>query len=160
MKYLHVKPVAGQRGFTLIEVMMALLITALLASIAIPIYSEVMNRSKVGAIVSDAHAVYNALMRFNIDEGTFPAMADFDKATLAPLSTNGYFESYDTFNSKLAGGQIQLYVQFADQFVILLQPEHDPTQFIYIYHTNIWGFWRDGIYLLKDGVLVKTDQQT
>lgn len=150
----------GQRGFTLIEVLLVLVILALLAAIAIPIYSQVLNKSKVSAIVSDAHGVYNALMRFNVDEGIFPAMADFDKATLAPLSTGGYFEAYDTLNSKLAGGEIQLYVQFADQFVILLAPEHDPTNFIYIYHTNIWGFWRDGIYLLEDGELVKSDHQT
>jgi prepilin-type N-terminal cleavage/methylation domain-containing protein len=150
----------GQRGFTLIEVLLVLVILALLAAIAIPIYSQVLNKSKVSAIVSDAHGVYNALMRFNIDEGNFPAMADFDKTTLAPLSTGGYFEAYDTLNSKLAGGEIQLYVQFADQFVILLAPEHDPTNFIYIYHTNIWGFWRDGIYLLEDGELVKSDHQT
>jgi prepilin-type N-terminal cleavage/methylation domain-containing protein len=150
----------GQRGFSLIEVLLVLVITALLAAIAIPIYSQVLNKSKVSAIVSDAHGVYNALMRFNIDEGNFPATDDFDKATLAPLSTGGYFEAYDTLNSKLAGGEIQLYVQFADQFVILLAPEHDPTNFIYIYHTNIWGFWRDGIYLLEDGELVKSDHQT
>ena len=140
--------------------MMVLLITGLLASIAIPIYTEVLNKSKTGAIVSDAHAVYNALMRFNVDEGGFPSMAEFDKATLAPLSTNGYFDGYETLNSKLSGGQINLYVQFADQFVVLLQPEHDPTKFIYIYHTNIWGFWRDGIYLLVKGELVKSDNQT
>ena len=145
-----------ERGITLFELLMVILIIFLIASMAIPVLTKAREQSRMGAVIADSHEVYNAFVRYNVDEGYFPSLDDFDKATLAPLTTNGYFEEYASFKEKLLGEEILAYIGLGDQFLVILRPKHKPEQVVYIGHTDfLEDDWIDGVYMLVDGHVVK-----
>ena len=83
----------GAAGFTLIELLIVVAIIGLLASIAIPIYANIIERTNRNAFVADADTLYKAFMRYYIDHGSFPTDAGlntFDPDTLAPLTSEDY----------------------------------------------------------------------
>ena len=147
-----------ERGITLFELLMVILIIVLIAHIAVPVLMNARKQTRMGAVIADSHEVYNAFVRYNVDEGYFPSVADFDKATLAPLTTDGYFENYASFNEKLFGEEILIYIGLGDQFLVILRPKHKPDQVMYIGHTDfLEDKWIDGVYMLVDGRVVKAD---
>lgn len=64
-----------QRGFTLIELMIAVAIVGILAAIAIPAYTDYMNRSKVSEAMAAANACKTAVTEFVAANGALPANA-------------------------------------------------------------------------------------
>jgi len=51
----------GQRGFTLIEILVVIVIVAVLSAIAIPVYAAQRDKSKAAALSENRHAVYVSL---------------------------------------------------------------------------------------------------
>ena len=84
---------AGQRGFTIIELMIVVAIIGILAAIAIPSYQNYLTRAKVTEGVTLAQPVKLAVTEFYQDRGVLPA----DNAALslgAPSELGGeYTES-------------------------------------------------------------------
>lgn len=60
------------RGFTLIELMLALVVAALLGAIALPSYRNYINKSRVSQAIADMKLIEMNLERFNTDRGKFP----------------------------------------------------------------------------------------
>lgn len=54
------KKLKNEKGFTLIEFFAVIVILGIIAAIAIPSINKVIQNSRVGAVQSDAIAVYNA----------------------------------------------------------------------------------------------------
>ena len=81
----------GQKGFTLIELMIVIAIIGILAAIAIPQFSKYRARSYVAATKADAKNVFTAVNAYLVDNpgGTPPAAA----ATTGP---NPMPAPYDT----------------------------------------------------------------
>lgn len=67
------------KGFTLIEIIVALIIVGVLASIALPKYGRVMERSRQAEAISILSVMRGAQLRYSADNGTYTSStADLD----------------------------------------------------------------------------------
>lgn len=153
------------RGFTLVEILIVLTIITLMGAIAVPHYTEAIRKSRAAALTADSRNIYDAMMRYRADKGTFPSETDFDKVTLSPLSTEGYLSQAKSITRKLLGDQIFLYlapdVDGPDQqFIIVSRHETDPSVIVATVHTDLIdedGEWIDGIYVITEEDLQDAD---
>lgn len=63
----------GRRGFTLVELLMAMTIVGLLSAIAVPKFRHVKRRATATQILGDFDVVRVAALSFYVDSGYFPA---------------------------------------------------------------------------------------
>ena len=158
-------------GFTLIELLIVVAIIGLLASIAVPVYARVIEKTNRNAFVADANLLYDAFRQFYIDNSKFPSEGGgqpLDVTTLAPLTTENYLSpaAAASFLRKQQGNQINIYiapdVTGADSDILIgMRPKYDPTDMIYIFYTDLlddsYGPL-EGVYFYRDGQLVRVDE--
>jgi len=152
-------------GFTLIELMIVVVIISLATAMAIPVYEDAIKNSHRSALQADCYQLYQSLMTYQFDNDKFPAESEFDVKTLAPLSTEGYFNASATFTSKLRDRQLLVYlapdVDGTDtQFITVAQADIDPTVILAVVYTNIVSEtdgWVDGVYLITPEDLEDAD---
>jgi prepilin-type N-terminal cleavage/methylation domain-containing protein len=152
-------------GFTLIELMIVVVIISLATAMAIPVYEDAIKNSHRSALQADCYQLYQSLMTYQFDNDKFPAESEFDVKTLAPLSTEGYFNASATFTSKLRDRQLLVYlapdVDGTDtQFITVAQADIDPTVIFAVVYTNIVSEtdgWVDGVYLITPEDLEDAD---
>jgi type IV pilus assembly protein PilA len=77
---------AGRRGFTLVELMIVVAIIGVLAAIALPLYSNIGSRARIGKAQADLRTLASAVSIFGFHMGTLPAaLTDLSQQTTNAL---------------------------------------------------------------------------
>jgi prepilin-type N-terminal cleavage/methylation domain-containing protein len=156
----------GERGFTLIEVLIVVAIIGLLTATAVPVYRDAQAKAQRAALAGDMKELYSAFMRYHVDRGGFPSDSGagaFNITTLNPLANSGYFPSVDGLKSKTYDNRMYWYWAPDwegpnSDFIVIARSKVDPNVWVYAMHYDLLGlFAYDGVYLLLDGQLVRAD---
>lgn len=86
-----------QRGFTIVELLIVIVIIAILAAITIVAYNGIQQRANDSRRMNDANAMTKALAQYYVRNGSFPATAPNPGNSTWELSTDpGFLSSLGT----------------------------------------------------------------
>lgn len=77
----------GQRGWTMIELLMVMLIMGILVNLAVPALRLIRRRAEAAHVIGDIRVIQIAAQSHAADRGTFPATGQFGEvpATMVPM---------------------------------------------------------------------------
>lgn len=88
------KSMRGQKGFTLVELMVVIAIIGVLAAIAVPMFTDSTDSAKNAKSQADKKALESALQLYYVDNSKYPVAATYGGlgAILAPSSGKKYMK--------------------------------------------------------------------
>ncbi len=94
MKWLYRNLYRKEKGFTLVELMIVIIILAVLTAIAIPSYMVLRDRARRAAAQSELKNIATAMEMYNADEDTYPDTGF--AALILALEGGGYMDPVPT----------------------------------------------------------------
>ena len=89
-----IKNLKKQKGFTLIELMVVIVIIGILVAIALPNFIGAQDRAKISSVKANMHTVQTMLETYGVDwGGTYPGTAAI-LATEANTASNPYWKNF------------------------------------------------------------------
>ena len=82
------KLLKNQKGFTLVELMIVIVIVGILAAVAVPIYQSNIKKAKMSECDAALGTIRTSLRVYFAEHGTYPANASGTLATAAHLDIN------------------------------------------------------------------------
>lgn len=86
------KLLKDEKGFTLIELMVVVVIIGILAAIAVPAFSDASDKAKVSKAKADLRTIESALEIYYAEHGEYPD-ADSDNTLPDVLEDDGYIKT-------------------------------------------------------------------
>ena len=77
----------SQKGFTIVELLIVIVVIAILAAISIVAYTGVQNNARLTQYQADAKTVIDAANAYNAEHGTFPTHAQLGSYNTVKLSS-------------------------------------------------------------------------
>ena len=84
--YLH----KNERGFTLVELLIVVIILAVLSGIAVPSYMALRNRARESGTESEMRNIATAIEMYNADKNYYPKTSSIDELKVALEGDPGY----------------------------------------------------------------------
>lgn len=99
-----IKRMKTQKGFTLIELMVVIVIIGILVAIALPNFIGAQDRAKISSVKANMHTVQTMLETYGVDwGGTYPSTVS-QLVTEAVGASNPYYKDFtNPFTSKSMG---------------------------------------------------------
>lgn len=94
------RPPAKVRGFTLIEIMIAIVIIGLLAALAVPAFQRLKQRSLATLMANDFRQIQASFERTNLEMGRWPPAAG---SGVTPLNMDGILPTAYSLPSPVGG---------------------------------------------------------
>jgi prepilin-type N-terminal cleavage/methylation domain-containing protein len=151
-----------QRGFSLVELMMAIAIVGVLSAIAIPILTQAVVRSEVRAVVSEGRTIHTAFKTYYLDHDQYPDAVGggaFDIVSFDPLKSGGYYRG--GIGRQLESGQPDAYgaPDGGQEFWLEMTLDKDTTKRFLVADSNNapigGGDQFDGVYAFDNGVRIQ-----
>lgn len=128
-----------EKGFTLIEIMVVLVILGVLAAISVPVYSNYVRKAKLNEAISNVEAVANAIRIYRMETGKWPTKNELlvDTKTKA-VNIDEYYFTLSWAVPGTAGATLGIVVTATDKF------DSPGSSFTYTIDNNYTGKWVDG----------------
>jgi prepilin-type N-terminal cleavage/methylation domain-containing protein len=122
-----------RQGFTLVEILVALAIIAILSAFAFPVYRNYIDKAKVTLAISTLETVRKIMEGYHIDHGTYPVTIDFatgkddqgssvlEPSLLGEVKRNIY--SVESYSTTAASYILNARAQDTPHTVLVLTPE-------------------------------------
>ena len=149
---------SNQRGFTLLELLIAIAIIGILASISVATYNHFTKKAYYAATVAECREIYRAFLIFHLENGMYPNASSapkFDTTSFSPLDYAGNVRKYllntqaDKYDSPDDQGSNQEF------WVRMTLKADNSIQFVVAKSDNVDlepGVWLDGVFVYRDGV--------
>ncbi len=174
----------AQKGFTLLELIVVVLIIGALAAIAIPQYTRYRGNAEKASMISDCRSLYRGLVIFYLEHEEYPYKdpwgddppMQFNLSSFGPLTLPNYMGGIpldidiEIFRDKLDGRQAEKFDSPDDtlgmnqEFYIILPWYKDPTiKFVVASSDDVayedgtpvaGGNWIDGVFITKGGSII------
>ena len=79
-----------QRGFTIVELLIVVVIIAILAAVTVVAYNGIQGRANDAVVQSDLKASYSKLLQYQVDNGSFPPASYSALQPILVASKNSY----------------------------------------------------------------------
>jgi prepilin-type N-terminal cleavage/methylation domain-containing protein len=163
-----------ERGFTIIEILMVLLIVGVLSAILIPVFASAILRANRTALAADGRSLYSAFTKYYVDQGYFPSTSTplaraFNLTNLAPLSNNGYYSNPTSLTRKLLSNRVTAYDSpntggSDTQFWAVLTHKSDSRVVVLVASTDQYpghvGTPFEGVYFIQGSSIVQVSPTT
>lgn len=99
----------GQKGFTLVELIVVMAILAILAAIAVPRYNSTLNGAKEKADIATARTIQSAAMLYQANSSTNALPTSITSDTMAEYLAADVFDDDKTVKAPQQGGDFHFY---------------------------------------------------
>jgi general secretion pathway protein G len=95
---------AGSRGFTLIEILIVLALIGILASIAVPVYTAHLVKTREAVLLEDLFQMRDAIDKYYSDKGVYPPSLDalVESKYIRSVPVDPFTGASDTWEEVLA----------------------------------------------------------